>query len=357
MLLSLPFELVERILRLALPDEITSTTYGERQATLRACCLVSNGLRDVAQPLLEEALLVRDYTVWDEAQETLSRLSKRLRFLWVAGRWEDKADDFAALLSECTALRDLRLCSWRAFDLCALKVMSGLRRLVLDGIHLDGTICPLPDVAELSLSYVSATCEGQQALLTPTTFPSLRHLTSTPKVFSSPLPAPSLVSSLVSVTVGETVIARDMTAYEHPSTPRLVQVYEDFLDRALWMNLCQHVEHVQILADTAYSKHARNELLEMLADELQARPNLPFILRLVYLPSDFSACKCSACDACRTIARFRQACASRGVAVETEDVDEEYGAWRGSHRFEAYAEAKKREREEGQAAAEEAPAE
>ncbi|BGP15319.1 hypothetical protein JCM10213_002622 [Rhodosporidiobolus nylandii] len=357
MLLSLPVELVERIVRLALPVDITSTTYGERQATLKACCLVSSGMRDVAQPLLEEALLVRDYTVWDEAQETLSGLSKRLRFLWAQEHWEEKADDFAALLSECTGVRDLRLCSWRVFDLCTLMDITGLRRLVLDEVHLHGAICPLPSVTELSLRRVGAPVEGRQALLTPKTFPSLRHLTFTPDASNSPLPSPSLVSSVVSITVSGSAVTRDRTAYEHPSTPLLLQVYGSYLTRrALWVDLCKHAKYVQILLELRPG--AKNELLEMLANELEDRSSLPSIrLRLLYLPPAFFACACGACDACGSIARFRQACTSRGVAVETDDVDEEDGAWRGSLKFEAYAEAKKREREEGQAATGQAAAE
>ncbi|BGP15328.1 hypothetical protein JCM10213_005258 [Rhodosporidiobolus nylandii] len=358
MLLSLPVELVERIVRLALPDEITSTTYGERQATLRACCLVSSGLRAIAQPILEEALWIRGYTEWDKAQEKLSRRPQRLRFLWVGEHWEEKADNFAALLSACTGLRELRLCGWRAFNLCTLKDLTRLRCLVLDDVNLVGVTCPFPSVTELSLSYVLVTAEGRQALLTPTTFPSLRHLTFDMVGSSSTQPAPALISSLVSITVSENAITRDMTAFDHPSTPRLVQVYEDFLDQDVWVDLCKHVEHAQILVDSDQLEYATNVTLSSLTRDLEDRALLPSVrLRLVYLPSDFSSCECSACDACRTIARFRQACTSRGVAIETDDVDEAYGGWRGLRNFEAYAEAKKREREEGQAAAEGGPAE
>ncbi|GAA6031159.1 hypothetical protein JCM8097_004033 [Rhodosporidiobolus ruineniae] len=59
MLLSLPVELVERILRLALPEEVTPRTYGQRQSSLRSVCLVSSALRRLAQPILEEVAYIR----------------------------------------------------------------------------------------------------------------------------------------------------------------------------------------------------------------------------------------------------------------------------------------------------------
>ncbi|GAA5938056.1 hypothetical protein JCM10213_000820 [Rhodosporidiobolus nylandii] len=265
MLLSLPVEVVERVVRLALPVEITSTTYGERHATLKTCCLVSSGMRTVAQPILEEALWIRERrtTRWHEAEKILSRLAKRLRFLWVAEHWEEKADDFAAILRSCNRLRELRLCGWL------------LRRLGLCDLRLDGSTCALHHVEELSLWCLSTAGQDSQAILTPATFPSVRHLTFSGDVAGSPFPVPSLVSSLTSIAISEFDIAHDPTAYEHPSTPRL----------------------------------------------------------------------------CDNLARFQRACAAHGIAVETEDHDDEYGSWDISPKFAAHAEDKKREREEGQAAA------
>ncbi|BGP15279.1 hypothetical protein JCM10213_008299 [Rhodosporidiobolus nylandii] len=352
MLLRLPVELVERIMRLALPVEITGTTYSERQAILRACCLVSSRLRAIVQPILEEALWIRygRGISWKQAKDSLSRLGKRLRFLWVAEHWEARAADFAALLSSCTGLRDLRLCHWRAFNLCTLKDLSGLRRLVLDYVNLDGTICPLHSVTELSLCYVTTMHEACETVLPPTTFPSLRHLFFTPDAMDSLLPSPSLFSSLVSIVIAMNSLAHGTMAYEHPSISCLGQVYEDFLDGALWIELCEHAEHVQIVPDS-YWNPAETDVLDGLADALEHCSSPPSIrLRLVYLPSAFSACTCDTCKKCNNLARFRRACAARGISVETEDYEDQYGAWVGSRKFVAYAEQKKREREAEQVA-------
>ncbi|GAA5953083.1 hypothetical protein JCM10213_002631 [Rhodosporidiobolus nylandii] len=256
MLLSLPVELVERIVRLALPVDPASRTYRRRQATLRACCLVSSGMKDVAQPILEEALWIRHDRgiIWDEARAKLSRTSKRLRFL---------------------GLRELHLCGWRRFSLCTLKGLAG---------------------------------QG------------------------SPMPDSSLISSLVSFTLDETAITEDMTAFDHPSTPRLVQAYEEYPERALWVDLCKHVEHVQIFLELG--RRAKNELLEMLANALEDRSGLPSIrLRLVYLPSAFSSCTCDTCEKCNNLARFRRACAARDISVDTEDHETQYEEWAGSRKF------------------------
>ncbi|BGP15228.1 hypothetical protein JCM10213v2_003188 [Rhodosporidiobolus nylandii] len=327
MLLSLPVEVVERVVRLALPVEITSTTYGERHATLKTCCLVSSGMRTVAQPILEEALWIRERrtTRWHEAEKILSRLAKRLRFLWVAEHWEEKADDFAAILRSCNRLRELRLCGWRAFSLQTLKDLPVLRRLGLCDLRLDGSTCALHHVEELSLWCLSTAGQDSQAILTPATFPSVRHLTFSGDVAGSPFPVPSLVSSLTSIAISEFDIAHDPTAYEHPSTPRL------------------------LLRGPDWPENPSNDILGDLAEDLEDRtlqssPQSAFASS-TSLPPSLPA---SACD---NLARFQRACAAHGIAVETEDHDDEYGSWDISPKFAAHAEDKKREREEGQAAA------
>ncbi|BGP15310.1 hypothetical protein JCM10213v2_003271 [Rhodosporidiobolus nylandii] len=323
MLLSLPVELVERIVRLALPVDPASRTYRRRQATLRACCLVSSGMKDVAQPILEEALWIRHDRgiIWDEARAKLSRTSKRLRFL---------------------GLRELHLCGWRRFSLCTLKGLADLRYLILSCVHLDSSLCTLPQIEESSIDCVHAPVEVRPAILTPTTFPSLQHLALDPGQ-GSPMPDSSLISSLVSFTLDETAITEDMTAFDHPSTPRLVQAYEEYPERALWVDLCKHVEHVQIFLELG--RRAKNELLEMLANALEDRSGLPSIrLRLVYLPSAFSSCTCDTCEKCNNLARFRRACAARDISVDTEDHETQYEEWAGSRKFMAYAEQKERER-------------
>jgi hypothetical protein len=85
MLLKLPVELIERVVRFTTPDEITSKTYQQRQDALLSLCLVNSLLLDIARPVLEENWLVKDEIWWwnrlrDHSQ---SRAPQRLRFLWI----------------------------------------------------------------------------------------------------------------------------------------------------------------------------------------------------------------------------------------------------------------------------------
>jgi hypothetical protein len=57
MLDRLPPELLLRVLELAAPLDYTPTFYLERRALLRSCCLVSQTLRDLAQPMLPDVYL------------------------------------------------------------------------------------------------------------------------------------------------------------------------------------------------------------------------------------------------------------------------------------------------------------
>ncbi|GAA5850261.1 hypothetical protein JCM8547_001065 [Rhodosporidiobolus lusitaniae] len=99
MLRSLLTELVEPIVHLSLPEDITGNTYSERQATLRALGLVSRKLRTVAQPILDEVVWVNGERKWRaEHQEQLKRTASMLR---LAG--------FDTNLAELAGLPNLRV--------------------------------------------------------------------------------------------------------------------------------------------------------------------------------------------------------------------------------------------------------
>ena len=57
---SLPPELVHQIIEMTVPPTFHSTTYNERQKTLRRLSLVSRQFRSIAQPLLFEIAFVMD---------------------------------------------------------------------------------------------------------------------------------------------------------------------------------------------------------------------------------------------------------------------------------------------------------
>jgi hypothetical protein len=124
MLLKLPVELIQRIVRLATPEEITSSTYQPRQDTLRNLCLVNSLLLAVVQPVLEEALWVGDDS--GRAGRTVQVLQAqptRVRFLWwqqSVSSWTDLSVYFPLLLS----IREIRLGRLSSVDTMVLASMS-----------------------------------------------------------------------------------------------------------------------------------------------------------------------------------------------------------------------------------------
>jgi len=84
---SLPTELVRQIIESSVPSTFHSTTYIDRQSTLRVLCLVSHRFLPIAQPLLAEI-------VW---LESLERLNDTL--------------DVLELQHTCQALRQMAILS------------------------------------------------------------------------------------------------------------------------------------------------------------------------------------------------------------------------------------------------------
>jgi hypothetical protein len=95
MLLKLPTELIERVVRLSIPIETTSTTYADRQTLLRNLCLVNSPLRDIAQPVLREAVLTCSYTTWSIVRQRSKRerWAERVRYIFPSSQCEDDPEE------------------------------------------------------------------------------------------------------------------------------------------------------------------------------------------------------------------------------------------------------------------------
>jgi len=63
---SLPTELVRQIIESSVPSTFHSTTYKDRQATLRSLCLVSRRFLSIAQPMLFEIVWINSFDKLDE---------------------------------------------------------------------------------------------------------------------------------------------------------------------------------------------------------------------------------------------------------------------------------------------------
>jgi hypothetical protein len=120
MLLSLPNELIERTIRLSLPDEITSSNYVERQSHLR----------DIAQPILEEVVFTSTTKGWGAAFRKINAVgfASRVRRFWPN---EDSFDEdeilwslLAPILPKFTAMQVLALNDVFEVDLKRLEGLS-----------------------------------------------------------------------------------------------------------------------------------------------------------------------------------------------------------------------------------------
>jgi hypothetical protein len=159
MLLKLPVELIQRIVRLSTPEEITSWTYQPRQGTLRNLCLVNSLPLAIAQPVLEEALWVNDRERWERTAAQLSKSgTARLRFLWVneesssPSEWKD-VEPFLPLLR---SIRELRLADLGPIDLDRIAVMSSKSCHLSFRIRADWALLPPLQISFASLYTTSS---------------------------------------------------------------------------------------------------------------------------------------------------------------------------------------------------------
>ncbi|GAA6029581.1 hypothetical protein JCM8097_000948 [Rhodosporidiobolus ruineniae] len=114
MLLTLPPEVVERIVRLALPMPTDMFTFSKRMDTLRALCLVSTALRAVAQPIHQEVVLLSSDELWEGFKRTKALQYGFVHVVWVLPTDLPRSaysswSGIASKVRQCSALRDLRL--------------------------------------------------------------------------------------------------------------------------------------------------------------------------------------------------------------------------------------------------------
>ncbi|GAA5904698.1 hypothetical protein JCM6882_008350 [Rhodosporidiobolus microsporus] len=154
MLLSFPTELVEHIVRLAIPPEYSSATYLDPQDTLRELCLVCRDLRNVAQPVLGEVVRVSKEVTVERVKELFKSLSAKRRFRVLA--FEGVEFDLDGLGADCTSLADVRLYGVDVYDLPSLENLPALRTLVLNECEAPESPISLPTLTCFTWSDSSA---------------------------------------------------------------------------------------------------------------------------------------------------------------------------------------------------------
>ncbi|GAA6021443.1 hypothetical protein JCM10207_004736 [Rhodosporidiobolus poonsookiae] len=182
MLLDLPPELVRRILQLAAPSDCHLADYWPRQQTLYNLCLVCRSLREVAQPLLAEALWA-DFDE-DEDIEALNsdcgegkKVCDVVKTLWATL----SHDDTPSPVERLSACRNLRSLTLRGdFDWLDLaSSCPNLENLILyqcstDTASRPGQVPVFPTLVSLSITNSILSPEDLAFLTLRTSFPALR---------------------------------------------------------------------------------------------------------------------------------------------------------------------------------------
>jgi hypothetical protein len=134
MLVQLPLEHVQHIVRLTLPSSSSPLDYRARQDTLLALCATSKALCDIAQPVLLEVV---ELTSGSRVNSFLGavkegRKGDRVQVLRLSGDdecdYKLSKDALFALASDCRNVAEVRLCDFADVELNWLEAFeSGLQ--------------------------------------------------------------------------------------------------------------------------------------------------------------------------------------------------------------------------------------
>ncbi|GAA6031148.1 hypothetical protein JCM8097_004027 [Rhodosporidiobolus ruineniae] len=176
MLLSLPIELVERVIRLALPEHSMPRANSRRQDTLRSLCLVSSTLRQIVQPILDELVCIDRSDVWERFKRRPVSKAQTVRSLLVS-----KVNlDWSSLCLEvrkCSALQRLYVTDMNgSVNLANLEGLSSLNTLLFKRVRVSPTTFVLPCITELVYLHWDPAQAMVGSFITSAAFPSLRLL-------------------------------------------------------------------------------------------------------------------------------------------------------------------------------------
>ncbi|GAA5945088.1 hypothetical protein JCM10213_001554 [Rhodosporidiobolus nylandii] len=173
-----PLELVDHVVRLALPQPFSFRQYRDRQDTLLALCRTSKVMRTVAQPLLFEVVELKsadEVEGFVEACEAtkLGGRVKQLRLAYSLGVIElSPVAEVASLAACCPRLSELFLHGVDV-DFACLQPFENLRTLVVSNSNIPYTAnFLLPSVKELSLVFTAF----HERHLSSSLYPSLKAL-------------------------------------------------------------------------------------------------------------------------------------------------------------------------------------
>ncbi|BGP15199.1 hypothetical protein JCM10213_000850 [Rhodosporidiobolus nylandii] len=351
MLLFLPVELVERIVRLAVPQGYSSATYLERQDTLRSLCLVCRDLLPLAQRVLEEMVRVNEPSTVEKVERLLEDDAKRatVRVLALDRRVIE------AVKKGCASLRDVRLSRIDDFELGWLGQSRNLLHLVISGC--DDVAAPYPHLPTLR----SMTCidsyvveNGGGGFLSRQNLPAVQdcafwvdgngHSAAFSPFFADLAPG---LKTLVVVDSSVDTSALPGLATDGCSPAILVETAigsHDILTS--WPQRLSRVRYARFCpsGDPVLSPHVAAELFSSLAPLLSRESCPTILLSYLLLPTRFRLSMLPHDDLRTSVESFLTACTARNITVDFEDTDESRGGSLVSSKFAAYI-AEKRARE------------
>ncbi|BGP15159.1 hypothetical protein JCM10213_008701 [Rhodosporidiobolus nylandii] len=338
MLLLLPVELVERIVRLAVPQDYSSTTYPECQDTLRSLCLVCRDLFPLAQRILEEMVRVSRASTVETVEQLLQDEARRTRVRVLAlERYQVEAAK-----TGCTGLRDVRLHLQQKADVSWLEELPGLRRLTISFSSLTTATLALPNLLELTWNSSTVPLPACHTFVSATSFSALRDLALWEKEETyedrSPvadLPTFKHLQTYISGVVGSAANAK----------PVISAMAESCLQTGAsstfgyWLTNASHVRFfliTDLMSDDAFKSFFEGCIARLVGSDT------PLItLSLLYLPTCFQPTDQQDPDLRSAVETFVSTCASRGITVDFEDTDESPGGSLTSPKFSRYARAKR----------------
>jgi len=257
MLSSLPTELIREIIESTVPHSFHSTTYQERQNTLRSLSLVSKLFRSIAQPLLLEIVWIKSTSEIERLSIAgTSRIGKEGRGVQCAVIESRQAGDARPpsgkvasleralrLLQSVTTLtvtgffpESLDLCVFEDFTSASFIACVSQSKLIvrffsidLTNLHLSGNIwsCSrppiLPKIESLTLTRLSF--ETLEALVSRSTFPNLKEfaLVDCESVYVGPLVRSGLrqlLPQLEAMSFDLTIWRDPRATFLHPAASR-----------------------------------------------------------------------------------------------------------------------------------------
>ncbi|GAA6039102.1 hypothetical protein JCM8097_005325 [Rhodosporidiobolus ruineniae] len=354
--------------------EYTYVAYSQRQAFLRACCLVSRRWRFFAQPLLKQVAHVGtvygpdgyvpegvsgriDYGV--RPAHVHAGLGKTLRVLVLSQVGPQISGE---ILPRCSALEHLGLSDLWRVELDGVD-FPHLRSLTMTNVRTVSPPAHLPQLVELSLSGVHLHLPTLSRFLRQSVLPSLRALALLPGGLrvNPAAPAPELSKAVSPEMLNQLdTLSLDSDDFLSPSTtPDLLFVLyardlaDDHEDHST--ALLNQARYVRLGCSPSRCKDVSQTPAELLARWTEhLRTNRNRTLKRIYLPTAFRPSPSKDAELNGRVGALLALCLDLEIDLRFADADEGPGASQVSKGFWEFARWKKREKDQARVAAGEA---